>query len=84
MDKPWFTLELKPEVARTMSRDQWYAARSWMRLVASEIRKAEVFTKNMKEMNNGHVYGYPPSLSMGMGLLELKVAQIRLHYGLQQ
>jgi len=30
----WFTLQLRDEVARTMTRKQYYAARSWLRRTA--------------------------------------------------
>lgn len=50
MEKPWFDLQLKPEVMRGMNREQYYAARSWLRMVRRQILKQPIFERNMREL----------------------------------
>lgn len=39
MSRRWFDLSIDPAVLRTMTREQVYAARRWLRLVARRVHE---------------------------------------------
>ena len=46
MKKP-FSLDIKPDVARKMTRKEYYAARSWVRCVNRELlKRMNIFHQN--------------------------------------
>lgn len=42
MKNAWFSIEIKPEIARRMTRAEYYQVRSWLRFIRWKMMKTMV------------------------------------------